>query len=72
MNTSDTIAIEAMLGQLTAEQIKEVHDFISFLIEKERRCNAFADRIDSARTEPSIEFASVTDLMAAIRQPLGQ
>lgn len=63
----DTINnIEDLLSKLSGEKLKEVEDFISFLIEKEKRNRAFEDRVIKASKEPIETFETVDDFMKAV------
>ena len=64
---ADTINnIEGLLTKLSSVKLKEVEDFISFLIEKEKRHRAFEDRVIKASKEPIETFESVDDFMKAV------
>jgi hypothetical protein len=58
--------IEDLLSKLSDEKLKEVEDFISFLIEKEKRHRAFEDRVIKASKGPTETFESVDDFMKAV------
>lgn len=64
---ADTINnIEGLLTKLSSVKLKEVEDFISFLIEKEKRHRAFENRVIKASKEPIETFESVDDFMKAV------
>ncbi|MCP5004509.1 MAG: hypothetical protein GY941_11320 [Planctomycetes bacterium] len=64
---ADTINnIEGLLSKLSNDKLKEVEDFVSFLIEKERRHRIFEDRVVKASKEPLETFESVDDFMKAV------
>ncbi|ODS31852.1 MAG: hypothetical protein SCARUB_03029 [Candidatus Scalindua rubra] len=59
---ADTInRIDDLLSKLSDENLKEVEDFITFLIEKERKHRVFEDRILKADSELTIKFDSVDE-----------
>ncbi len=63
----DTINnIEGLLSKLSDDKLGEVEDFISFLIEKERKQRIFEDRVVKASKEPLETFESVDDFMKAV------
>lgn len=63
----DTINnIEGLLSKLSNVKLKEVEDFISFLVEKEKRHRAFEDRVIKASKEPIETFETVDDFMKAV------
>lgn len=64
---ADTInKIDDLLSKLSGEKLKEVEDFINFLVEKEKKDRAFEDRVIKASMEPKETFKSVNDFMKAI------
>lgn len=57
-----------MLRNLSEDTLKEVRDFIAFLIEKERKRKAFVERIHKIEAESdTVTFDSVKEAMEAIR-----
>ena len=66
MQTDTINNIEGLLSKLSNVKLKEVEDFISFLIEKEKRHRDFEDRIIKASNEPIETFESVDGFMKAV------
>ncbi len=66
MQTDTIHNIEGLLPKLSNVKLKEVEDFISFLIEKEKRHMAFEDRVIKVSKEPIETFESVDDFMKAV------
>lgn len=58
--------IKEMLNTLSEDTLKEVRDFIAFLIEKERKKKAFVERVLKAEQEPPIRFESADEAFQAI------
>lgn len=58
--------IKEMLGRLSANRLQEVHDFIAFLIEKERKHKAFVKQVLEAERESPIRFESAEEALQAI------
>lgn len=64
---SDTInRIERLLSELSDTGLKEVEDFISFLIYKSKMHRSFEDRILKASKEPTEIFETVDDFIKAV------
>lgn len=63
---NDIDAIKEMLHRLSEEGIAEVKNFTAFLIERERKRNAFVQRVLRAEQEIPIRFDSVEEAMKAI------
>ena len=57
-----------MLSRLPKKRIQEVRDYIEYLIAKERKHKAFADRVLKAESGPYIECDSVEKVMEAVHQ----
>jgi len=68
MNQIEIAQLEEMLPKLSKKGVGEVRDFVGFLLEKEKKHNAFVKRALKSRKEPSIEFSSVSSLMKSIRE----
>lgn len=68
MSTFDDTNIHEMIHHLSEEQIREVRDFIGYLLEKDKKQKEFFKRLSEARKEPDIEFQSVDELMKTIRE----
>ncbi|MBF0607631.1 MAG: hypothetical protein SFH39_15080 [Candidatus Magnetobacterium sp. LHC-1] len=68
--TDDTTAcreyIKAAAVQLSPESILVLQDFVAFLVEKERKYNAFVQRVLEAEKEPLICFESAEEAFNAI------
>ena len=58
--------IHEMLPKLPAKRIQEVRDYISFLVEKEKKHRAFVKRVLEAEKEPTMVFETVDEAMQAI------
>lgn len=66
MKTAAISDINAMLPKLPARRIQEIRDYISFLIEKEKKHRAFVKRVLEAEKEPTMVFETVDEAMQAI------
>ena len=67
MKTLDISDIEEMFFDLPEERIKEVRDYIGYLIEKERKREGFEEPIlKIERESDTIECHSVEEVMQAI------
>ncbi|MBF0337404.1 MAG: hypothetical protein HQL05_06185 [Nitrospirae bacterium] len=68
--TDDTTAyreyIKAATVQLSPESILVLQDFVAFLVEKERKHDAFVQRVLEAEKEPLICFDSAEEAFNAI------
>lgn len=58
--------IDDLLKNLPEEYFREVEDFISFLLEKEKKKHAFEDRVIAASKAPKEKYSSADELMKAI------
>jgi hypothetical protein len=58
--------IKEMIGRLSANRLQEVHDFIAFLLEKERKHKAFVEQVLKAEQETPIRFESAEEALQAI------
>jgi hypothetical protein len=66
-NTSTEIdRIKEMLNKLPEDALAEVGDFVTFLLEKEKKRKAFVERVLKTEQEPSVTFESPEDAMQAI------
>jgi len=66
-NTSTEIdRIKELLNKLPEDALAEVGDFVTFLLEKEKKRKAFVERVRKAEQEPSVTFESPEDAMQAI------
>jgi hypothetical protein len=68
MKTMEISEIDEILLRLPEECVKEVKDFVGYLLEREKKRQAFVERVSQAKQEASVEFESVDDLMKAIRE----
>lgn len=68
MKTMEISEIDEILLKLPEEYVKEVKDFADYLFEREKKRQAFVERVSQAKQEPSVKFESVGDLMKAIRE----
>ncbi|MBF0537234.1 MAG: hypothetical protein HQL03_03170 [Nitrospirae bacterium] len=68
--TDGTVAyreqIKEAVAQLSPESILVLQDFVAFLVEKERKYNAFVQRVLDAEKEPVICFESAEEAFNAI------
>ena len=65
---SEISDIDKMILELPDERIREVRDFVGYLIEKEKKRKAFEERVLKAVSEPdAVEFDTVEKAMEAIR-----
>jgi len=73
MNTTvDEIEhIKEMLPKLSEPALSEVHDFVRYIFEKQKKRKAFVDRVLKAEKETPIRFKSVKEAMQAIRNEAG-
>ncbi|MBA4417318.1 MAG: hypothetical protein C0392_05345 [Syntrophus sp. (in: bacteria)] len=58
--------IHDMLPKLPVRRIREVRDYISFLVEKEKKHRTFVKRVLEAEKEPTMVFETVNEAMQAI------
>jgi rubrerythrin len=58
--------IHEMLPKLPARRVREIRDYISFLVEKEKKHKAFAKRVLEAEKEPTTVFETIDEAMQAI------
>lgn len=68
MKTMEISEIDEILLRLPEDCVKEVKDFADYLFEREKKRQAFTERVSQAKQEPSLEFKSVDDLMKAVRE----
>lgn len=66
MKTMEISEIEEMLLKLPARRIQEIRDYISYILDKEKRHRAFVKRVLKAEKEPGIIYNSVEEAMDAI------
>ena len=67
MKTMEISEIDEMLHKLSDERLKEVRDFVDFLLEREKKHRAFVERVLKAEQEhDSIICNSVEEAMQAI------
>ncbi len=75
METATTNQIEhikEMLRNLSEERVRDVVDFIGYLIEKERKHKAFVERVLKAEQETTTTYESVEDFMQAIQKEMDE
>jgi hypothetical protein len=68
MKTMEISEIDEMLLKLSEERVKEVRDFIGYLLDMEKKHQAFVERVLKSKQETSVEFESADILMKAIRE----
>jgi transcription elongation factor len=66
METAVISNIEDMLKRLPDDKLFEARDFIAFLLEKQKKHEAFAVETLQAEQEPTIKFDSIDDAIDAI------
>lgn len=66
METAAINNIEDMLKRLTDDKLIEARDFIAFLLEKQRKHEAFVAETLHAEQEPTVKFDSVDDAINSI------
>lgn len=66
MQTEVINNIEDMLKRLPDDKITEARDFIAFLLEKQKKHEAFVAETLQAEQEPTIKFDSVDDAINGI------
>ncbi|MCX5810460.1 MAG: hypothetical protein NTX36_14015 [Proteobacteria bacterium] len=60
--------IHEMLPKLPARRIQEIRDYISFLVEKEKKHRAFVKRVlEIEKNSDTVVFNSAEEAMEAIR-----
>ncbi|MCX8026384.1 MAG: hypothetical protein N3A62_00820 [Thermodesulfovibrionales bacterium] len=73
MNTTERQIqdITELLAMLDEEMLKEIKNFTHFLIEKQKKREAFENHVLQAEQEPPIRFKTVQEAMKAIRNEAG-
>lgn len=66
MKTMEISDIDEMILKLPEEKIREVRDYVGYLLDKEKRRNALERRVLKAEKEPGIICNSVEEAMDAI------
>lgn len=68
MKTHEISNINEILIKLPPKRIKEVRDYVSYLLEKEKKHRAMVHRVLEAEKEPYVECRSAEGVMQAIYQ----
>lgn len=66
METAVINNIEDMLKRLTDDKLIEARDFIAFLLEKQKKHEAFVAETLQAEQEPTVKFDSIDDAINSI------
>lgn len=66
MKSIDISDIDEMILRLPAKKIQAVRDYVSYLLEREKKHKSFVKRVLKAEKEPGIICNSVEEAMQAI------
>ncbi len=58
--------IKEALKELSPPLIDSLHEYVIFLLEKEKKHRAFVERVLDAKKEPTIQFQSAQEAFQAI------